>query len=343
MDDYYSLLGIDADATVDDIKGAYRLRKEGLDTASESGRSDAVKLNKAWNVLSDPYQRGRYDEQRASAEEEGTLGVDDGSDDAKPSTNGSESKGLPATARNSRQARQQSVREARAARMKKPTITLPAGTAFPSPRRRIIAMVIDLAILVALFSASQVLMLSLEKSQHRVAYDARQELVNHRIPDAQKQTSADNKQLDAATKANNASNIKTYQDKVTADKATETALNKQLDAVDNTMSDVVQETTIGFFVIGFLYLVLPSALTGRTLGKRLQKIRAVREDGSRLGLQAVVRYGLIVVATYALASILGPIGAAIVLFGVTMWMRNPNMQGLHDRFAHTIVVSDAAD
>ena len=42
----------------------------------------------------------------------------------------------------------------------------------------------------------------------------------------------------------------------------------------------------------------------------------------------------------------GQHGTAIltgILFGVTMWMRNPNMQGLHDRFAHTIVVSDAGD
>ena len=61
MDDYYSLLGIDADASVDDIRGAYRVRKDGIDTASDVGRADAAKLNKAWNVLSDPYQRGRYD------------------------------------------------------------------------------------------------------------------------------------------------------------------------------------------------------------------------------------------------------------------------------------------
>jgi hypothetical protein len=32
-----------------------------------------------------------------------------------------------------------------------------------------------------------------------------------------------------------------------------------------------------------------------------------------------------------------------VLVGVTTWMRNPNMQGLHDRFSHTIVVSDATN
>ena len=47
--------------------------------------------------------------------------------------------------------------------------------------------------------------------------------------------------------------------------------------------------------------------------------------------------------TFALYLVLQQIAAVIVLFGVTMWMRNPNMQGLHDRFAHTIVVSDAAD
>src|SRR5882672_9817964 len=81
MDDYYSLLGIDADASVDDIRGAYRVRKDGLDTASDSGKADAAKLNKAWNVLSDPYQRGRYDQQRAAAAESGTLGADEDDDD----------------------------------------------------------------------------------------------------------------------------------------------------------------------------------------------------------------------------------------------------------------------
>src|SRR6266404_4093081 len=86
MDDYYSLLGIDADASVDDIRGAYRVRKDGLDTASDAGKADAAKLNKAWNVLSDPYQRGRYDEQRSTAEAQGTLGVDD---DDTSSSNGS--------------------------------------------------------------------------------------------------------------------------------------------------------------------------------------------------------------------------------------------------------------
>ncbi len=44
MDDYYSLLGVDADASVDDIRGAYRDRKDGLDTASDAGKADAARL-----------------------------------------------------------------------------------------------------------------------------------------------------------------------------------------------------------------------------------------------------------------------------------------------------------
>ncbi len=47
--------------------------------------------------------------------------------------------------------------------------------------------------------------------------------------------------------------------------------------------------------------------------------------------------------TFVLYLLLQQIAGVVVLFGVTMWMRNGNMQGLHDRFAHTIVVTDAAD
>ena len=66
MDDYYDLLGVDADAPTDDIRAAYREQKAALDDSTDGdAKADAAKLNKAWNVLSDPYQRGRYDEQRA--------------------------------------------------------------------------------------------------------------------------------------------------------------------------------------------------------------------------------------------------------------------------------------
>lgn len=59
MTNYYDLLGVDPDAKKAEIKSAYR---EKVDAANESGDHGAAKdLVEAWNVLSDPYQRGRYD------------------------------------------------------------------------------------------------------------------------------------------------------------------------------------------------------------------------------------------------------------------------------------------
>ena len=61
MDDYYELLGVDPDAATEDIRIAYRERKAEVDSNTDAGKDEAARLNKAWNVLSDPYQRGRYD------------------------------------------------------------------------------------------------------------------------------------------------------------------------------------------------------------------------------------------------------------------------------------------
>ena len=36
----------------------------------------------------------------------------------------------------------------------------------------------------------------------------------------------------------------------------------------------------------------------------------------------------------------GVVVTAVAIFVATMWTRNPNQQGLHDRFAKTLVVTD---
>ncbi len=139
MDDYYTLLGVDPDAATDEIRTAYRDRKATIDTSSESGKVDAAKLNKAWNVLSDPYQRGRYDEQRTQVSDDDEL-----DDDVEASSNGRRKPARTAAARPARQGRQ-------ARQLGPPTITPPPGTHFPAPKQRVIAMSIDLLVLLALF------------------------------------------------------------------------------------------------------------------------------------------------------------------------------------------------
>ena len=348
MDDYYSLLGIEADATVDDIKGAYRVRKDGLDTGSVAGRSDAVKLNKAWNVLSDPYQRGRYDEQRATAEADGTLGTSDdatpaGTSQSKADSNGSAYKGMKANARNSRQERQQAVRAARAERLQKAaTISPPAGTSWPSSKQRIIAMVIDLLVIIVIVSGSQIAASSVAKSQ-KPEIVKQVDNLNTQINDQNKIKSDADKRVSADKKANNTTAQTTDQKASDDAKAKVTALTKQRDDQEAKLAVYfISGIAIAFF-LGFLYLAIPTAMTGRTLGKRFQHLKVLREDGSPLGPRgAIVRFGLVVLVTFVLYYVLQQIAAVIVLFGVTMWMRNANMQGLHDRFAHTIVVSDAA-
>jgi uncharacterized RDD family membrane protein YckC len=342
MDDYYSLLGIESDATVDDIRGAYRDRKDGLDTSSEMGRADAVKLNKAWNVLSDPYQRGRYDQQRDEAAEDGTLAADADLPVASAGRNGSGSRPAPASPR---QARQQAARDARAERLKKAaTIKAPPGTHFPTTKPRVTAMVIDLLVMFVIFIAlSQFGANSLMRSQkpdvvHKV------DALDTQISDQNKIKSDADKRVTADKKANNTAAQATDQKASDDAKAKVKDLTTQHDKEYSKLNAYLYGGVALSFFLGYLYLAIPSAISGRTLGKRFQHLKTLREDGSPLGWTgAFLRYGIVVGVTVVLflGLRLGPLGVVVTLVGVTTWMRNPNMQGLHDRFAHTIVVSDA--
>jgi curved DNA-binding protein CbpA len=366
MDDYYALLGVDTGASTDDIRAAYRDRKAELGTANTpAAKTDAARLNKAWNVLADPYQRGRYDEARAQAEARGDLGTEESDHDAGDVEASGD--GRPA-----RGARPRPAAASRAGRaLPPPTITPPAGTRFPQPKQRVIAMAIDLFVLLTLFIGAQFLGVALAKSQHPTEYKDAQQLRDHTLPDAQEATDdakkdanaaavdryedaqksldaaneggtqqakdAARKELDAATKALDPASKK-YVDA----KNREDELTQQLEDLDAEIAPSLQLANGAFFLVGLLYLVVPSIAGGRTFGKRFQRVQVVREDGSPLRVgDAIKRYGLVILATYALSFVLGPLAAVVVLVGVTTWMRNPNMQGMHDRFARTIVVTDA--
>lgn len=73
---HYEVLGVTRGATKEQLREAYRVRTEQVqsDQAHEQGakrpnqqalqvaREDQARLQRAWQVLSDPYQRGRYDQ-----------------------------------------------------------------------------------------------------------------------------------------------------------------------------------------------------------------------------------------------------------------------------------------
>jgi curved DNA-binding protein CbpA len=327
MDDYYELLGVDEDAPVDDIRSAYRDKKAAVDTsAGDDAKSDVAKLNKAWNVLSDPYQRGRYDQQRTELDDDGDEYEDEDDEDETP-------------VRRSRPAAADRAEKRRNARQPaKPTVTLPAGVHFASMKQRLLAMAIDLLILIGIFFAGSVGVLpSIEKSQHPVAYNTARHLVKTDIPAAQDKTKAAEKvaKTDTSAEAKKA---------VTDAKAEEKRLNDELDKQNKVLLPLQNLMTAAVFLAALLVLTAPTLFGRQTLGKEMQRIRVIRVDGARAGfLDVLRRYGLLVLAGFALSLLLGPTGGLVAIFVATMWTRNPNQQGLHDRFAKTLVVADDAE
>lgn len=82
------------------------------------------------------------------------------------------------------------------------------------------------------------------------------------------------------------------------------------------------------FVIGALYYVLMWTYSnGQTLGKKVMKIKVIREDGKPVDLQtAILRY-----IGYFVSGLFLGLGFIWVLF-------DDRKQGWHDKIAHTFVV-----
>jgi len=326
-DDYYDLLGVEADAPVADIRAAYRERKaEVSGRDDDDAKADAAALNKAWNVLSDPYQRGRYDEKRAEAGDDDGDGADDDVVD------------VPATRTRTTRTPRANTNKGRGARQPlQPTITLPAGEEFAPPKKRLVAMGIDVFVLVVLFLGSFLVANALEKSQHPTEHHLVSVLPDQ-IKAADKAESAAKKNASANV---NCANPTTDQDKTYCDaKQKHDALQKQYDDATKKLAPTRSLISGLFFLLALLILLVPSLFGGQTLGKRLQGVRIVKLDGSRVGAAEVFRrYGALALAAFASYTFLGPVGPLVIVFVATMWTRNPNRQGLQDRFARTLVVT----
>ncbi len=146
---HYDLLGVDADAPKDDIRAAYqdklanvraaRTKEEDTKRPSEdvlrAARDEEARLRSAWQVLSDPVQRERYDHKvgvdHHDTDDE-TDDDDDVDDDDEPGTELEKASPRPARAQ---------------------SLVTAEGLEIPATGRRVTAAAIDAITMIAIWAA----------------------------------------------------------------------------------------------------------------------------------------------------------------------------------------------
>jgi hypothetical protein len=344
MDDYYELLDVAPDAERDDIRGAYRAKRDALQAKDgDDTRAKVARLNRAWNVLSDPAQRERYDERLAEHRESGEIDEDDDDDGGS-----GETRAVPRT----RAGQRGEARRSRSARQ--PTIVLPEGLTMAPNRVRLAALGFDLMVLLLIFTSVQFIGLKLiddhfPGERHRVSQLVSQERkVSKQAGDDQKRAAAADKKVIAAKARKDAAGERTAKAEAAAARAAEATdkrrddqLRAEIDKINRRLAPWINLLFVAGVVLMLLYLVPSTALTGQTLGKRLRGIRVARLDGSRPGwAAALVRFGVPLLVATVLAVVLrfGLLGLPVAVLGMVGWISHPNRQGLHDRLAKTVVV-----
>lgn len=84
-------------------------------------------------------------------------------------------------------------------------------------------------------------------------------------------------------------------------------------------------------VIGFAYFFVSEAVFGRTLGKRILKLRVLREDSIKIGFKESIIRNL---------SRLVDMLPILYIMGIVSISTTPKKQRVGDKFAHTIVVKE---
>ncbi len=341
MADHYETLGVSPDATKDEIRAAYRAGIEDADSARRA------QLNRAWNVLSDPVQRGRYDEALESGdveEEEAvavparrTTGARRGSESAVPEVVDDDDAPPPPANRRPTPER---------------TIPVPDGMVIADVKTRSFAMVFDVSVLLVIFLVVQFIGVSLIENQYPKQTDRVDALIkqvdkaDEAKSDAEDAKDKAQDKLDAAKKDNDSSAeadaqeaVDRAQAKVKTAEKNHTDLQDELTKEQNELRPMYLLITAAVLVLALLYTIPMSARTGQTVGKRLRKVRLVRIDGSPAGWGAsAAHYGLPIVLALALSGFLGPL-ALVLGLGMVLWnIRDRNRQGLHDKLAKTFVV-----
>jgi RDD family len=233
-----------------------------------------------------------------------------------------------------------------------PTIDVPAGTTLASQRPRLYAFAIDIFVMILILFGLQIgltdrLIESWYPEQHARLDEIRNDPPGDAKSPLEEAKDAADSADEKADKAedDNADNAAALRDDADEKKK---AYDNLVDEDNDLSRDVYPAGLVVLeiaMVLCLLYLVIPSALTGQTLGKRLRGIRVVRLDGSRIGWPgAIVRYGTLILGAnllLILSPLFGILGLLLLgglFFLVLGWMRNANRQGMQDRIAKTIVV-----
>jgi curved DNA-binding protein CbpA len=356
---YYEELGVEPGASRDEIRDAHRQRVADLEAAREkkgvtesqleANRDQVARVRAAWNVLSDPFQRQRYDARLTAESEPGGDVELVGDDDAGPqagtepqvtgwrkllappppkpaASSGGNSNGTGKNAPTNRRPRPE------------PTVELPAGTTIAEPRVRGMALLFDLSVLIVIFFGVSFVLPNLIQSDYKDIQDritkvsdlkdARQNLDDAKS--AKDKKSAQKDYNSAQKDARDAGLAQSHLDDTP----------KQLDKVSDHLTAKI--STTGYIVSGttlvlaLAYLVPITALKGHTLGMRGRKIKVIRFDGSPVGWYAsLLRFALPLILAIGIPTIGPIIGLGMVAWGYF----DRNGQGFHDKLARTLVVS----
>jgi uncharacterized RDD family membrane protein YckC len=373
-ENHYEELGVEPGASRDEIRDAHRARVADLEAARDKkgvteaqlqqNREAVARARKAWNVLSDPYQRGRYDQRIAAPPAADVELIDDDDEPAgdtgveltgwrkfmappPPKTTGTKNgKNPPAGGRP----------------RPEPTIVLPDGLQLAEPRARGMALLFDLAILAVLFFGVNLVVPGVIQSDYshiqkqitkvNDLHDARVSIDDAQSSLAKAKTKSDTtsatKDLKSAqtafTKAEKAAkkegvpvvapdNVSSLEKQ--SDQPTAKALQTQADKLSDKVKTTGYIASLITLILALLYLVPVTARTGRTFGMRSRHVKVVRVDGSPVGWYASFTRFLIPL----LFAVAIPVVGAAIGFAIVGWAYfDKNRQGIHDKLARTVVV-----
>jgi uncharacterized RDD family membrane protein YckC len=376
-DNYYEELGVEPGASRDELREAHRRRVSELEAARErknitesqlqANRDEVARVRAAWNVLSDPFQRQRYDAQLASEGE--SSGEVELVDDEPESTSGQltgwrkllappppkQPSGGSGGGNGNRNGKTPARVDRNGRPRPEPTVELPAGMTLAEPRVRGMALLFDISILIVIFFAVSLIVPRLIQSdyqdiQDRISNTSDLKDARESLRDAQKDVdnaknasdrrSANSDLRDAQKDYRSA--VKDARDADVPARFLDTSdppTPKQLQTYIDNQSDEIKTTgyiTTGLtFVLALAYLVPMTARKGYTLGMRGRRIRVVRVDGSPVGwYPAFTRFALPILLALAIPSFGVVLGLGMVAWGFF----DRNGQGIHDKLARTLVV-----